>query len=110
MSVFDALGHPTRRRILELLRDRDMTAGELAEHFEVSKPTLSGHFAKLRDAGLVLAERDGTSIVYSLNLSVAEEALMGLLARLRPEAADARGAGGAGNPVDDHDAQDTHNG
>lgn len=83
MSVFDALGHPTRRRILELLRDGDMTAGELAEHFDVSKPTLSGHFAKLRDADLILAEREGTSIIYSLNLSVAEDALLGLLARLR---------------------------
>ncbi|HSK91362.1 MAG TPA: autorepressor SdpR family transcription factor [Euzebyales bacterium] len=82
MSVFDALGHPTRRRILELLRDRDMTAGELAEHFDVSKPTLSGHFAKLRDADLIVAVRDGTSIIYSLNLSVVEEALMGLLGRL----------------------------
>lgn len=83
MSAFDALGHPTRRRILELLRDRDMTAGELAEHFDVSKPTLSGHFAKLKDADLILAEREGTSIIYSLNLTVAEDALLGLLARLR---------------------------
>jgi len=83
MSVFDALGHPTRRRILELLRDRDMTAGELAEHFDVSKPTLSGHFARLKEADLIVAERDGTSIIYSLNLSVAEDALLGLLARLR---------------------------
>lgn len=60
-----------------------MTAGELAEHFDVSKPTLSGHFARLKDADLILAERAGTSIIYSLNLSVAEEALLGLLARLR---------------------------
>jgi DNA-binding transcriptional ArsR family regulator len=82
MSVFDALAHPTRRRILELLREGDMTAGELAGHFDVSKPTLSGHFAKLRDADLILAIRDGTSIIYSLNLSVVEDALMGLLARL----------------------------
>jgi DNA-binding transcriptional ArsR family regulator len=90
MSVFDALAHPTRRRILELLRDREMTAGELAEHFDVSKPTLSGHFAKLRDADLILAIRDGTSIIYSLNLSVVEDALMGLLARL--------GSNGANEP------------
>lgn len=60
-----------------------MTAGELAEHFDVSKPTLSGHFAKLKDADLIVAEREGTSIIYSLNLSVAEDALLGLLARLR---------------------------
>lgn len=90
LNVFDVLGHPTRRRILELLRDRDMTAGELAEHFDVSKPTLSAHFAKLRDADLVLAIRDGTSIIYSLNLSVVEDALLGLLARLRPNGAAPR--------------------
>jgi DNA-binding transcriptional ArsR family regulator len=60
-----------------------MTAGELAEHFDVSKPTLSGHFTKLREADLILAIRDGTSIVYSLNLSVVEDALLGLLGRLR---------------------------
>jgi ArsR family transcriptional regulator len=82
MNVFEALAHPTRRRILELLRDRDMSAGEIAEHFDVSKPTLSGHFDKLRRADLVLAEREGTSIIYSLNLSVVEDALMGLLGRL----------------------------
>lgn len=82
MNVFEALAHPTRRRILELLRDGDLTAGALAEHFDVSKPTLSGHFDKLRQAGLVIAERDGTSIVYSLNLSVVEDALLGLLGRL----------------------------
>ena len=87
MSVFDALAHPTRRRILELLRDRDMTAGELADHFAVSKPTLSGHFAKLREADLIIAMRAGTSIVYSLNLSVVEDALLGLLARLGSEGA-----------------------
>jgi ArsR family transcriptional regulator len=82
VNVFEALAHPTRRRILELLRDRDMSAGEIAEHFDVSKPTLSGHFDKLRRADLVLAEREGTSIIYSLNLSVVEDALIGLLGRL----------------------------
>ena len=75
-----------------MLRDRDMTAGELAEHFDVSKPTLSAHFAKLRDADLVLAIRDGTSIIYSLNLSVVEDALLGLLARLQPSGEAARDA------------------
>ena len=92
MGVFDALAHPTRQRILELLRDRDMTAGELADHFDVSKPTLSGHFTKLREAGLIIAIRDGTSIIYSLNLSVVEDALLGLLARL----------GSKGTPEPDH--------
>ncbi len=77
--VFKALADPTRRRILELLREREMTAGELADHFALAKPTLSGHFAVLREAGLVEAQKAGTSITYRLNLSVLEEALMALM-------------------------------
>jgi DNA-binding transcriptional ArsR family regulator len=69
-----------------------MTAGELAEHFDVSKPTLSGHFTKLREADLILAIRDGTSIIYSLNLSVIEDALLGLVSRLRTEDGEGRAA------------------
>ncbi|QJE73894.1 winged helix-turn-helix transcriptional regulator [Aerophototrophica crusticola] len=76
--VFKALADPTRRRILELLREREMTAGELAEHFSLAKPTLSGHFAVLREADLVEAEKHGTSITYRLKLSVLEEALLAL--------------------------------
>lgn len=56
-KVFKALGDPTRRRILELLREREMTAGELADCFALAKPTLSGHFNTLREAGLVVAEK-----------------------------------------------------
>jgi DNA-binding transcriptional ArsR family regulator len=78
-SVFQALSDPTRRRILELLRDGDMTAGELAEHFELAKPTLSKHFAVLKAAELIQGEKQGTSIVYHLNVSVLEEALLGLM-------------------------------
>lgn len=77
--VYQALAHPVRRKVLALLRERDMTAGELAEHFDISKPTLSGHFAVLRDAGLVHGDRNGTSITYHLNVSVLEEALLALL-------------------------------
>lgn len=77
--VYRALADPTRRRILQLLRQRDMTAGELADHFELAKPTLSRHFAVLREADLIQGERNGTSITYRLNLSVLEEALMALL-------------------------------
>jgi ArsR family transcriptional regulator, arsenate/arsenite/antimonite-responsive transcriptional repressor len=73
------LADPTRRRILQLLRQRDMTAGELSEHFALAKPTLSRHFAVLREADLIQGERNGTSITYRLNLSVLEEALMALL-------------------------------
>lgn len=81
-SVFDALAHPTRRRILELLKRGSMSAGELADRFEVSKPTMSGHFAKLKAAGLVQAEGRGTTVVYSLNLSALEEVVMGFMGRL----------------------------
>lgn len=80
--VFDALAHPTRRRILELLKGGARTAGELADAFAVSKPTMSNHFAKLRDAGLIQAASRGTSIIYSINLSALEEAVMGFMGRL----------------------------
>lgn len=71
---FKALADPTRRRILELLRAGDMTAGELAEHFvDISKPSLSHHLATLRNAGLVTDERHGQNIVYSLNTTVMQD-------------------------------------
>ena len=75
--VFKALSDPTRRRVLELLRKRPMTAGELADQFPVSKPTMSAHFAVLREADLVEPVRSGKSITYQLNLSVLEDALLG---------------------------------
>jgi len=77
--VYRALSDSTRRRILELLRESDLTAGEIAEQFDLAKPTLSGHFAVLREAGLIQGERAGTSITYRLNVSVLEEALWALL-------------------------------
>lgn len=70
---FKALADPTRRRILELLRDGDLTVGELAEHFDISKPSLSHHLATLRSAGLVSDERRGQNIVYSLNTTVMQD-------------------------------------
>ena len=70
---FKALADPTRRRILELLRDGDLTAGELAEHFDISKPSLSHHLATLKSAGLVSDERRGQNIVYSLNTTVMQD-------------------------------------
>ena len=76
-KIFKALADPTRRRVLLLLRERPMPAGELSEHFAVSKPTMSAHFAVLREAGLVEAERSGKSIIYRLKVSVLEEALLG---------------------------------
>lgn len=70
---FKALADPTRRRILELLRDGDLTAGELAEHFDISKPSLSHHLATLKSAGLVSDERRGQNIVYGLNTTVMQD-------------------------------------
>ncbi|GER00603.1 transcriptional regulator [Iodidimonas gelatinilytica] len=79
--VLKALSHPIRRAIIAYLRNGSMTAGALAEKFDVSKPTMSTHFAALKEAGLITAERDGVTIHYRLNATVAEEAigmLMGL--------------------------------
>ena len=82
-DVYKALAHPVRRKILELLRERAHSAGELADAFDLAKPTLSGHFAVLREAGLISSERDRTTIIYRINMSVAEEALSGLMELLR---------------------------
>ncbi|RYE08412.1 MAG: ArsR family transcriptional regulator [Hyphomicrobiales bacterium] len=76
-SVFKALAEPTRRKVLELLRQRPMTAGELADHFPVSRPTMSAHFAVLKEAELIEATKIGTTITYHLKLSVLEDALLG---------------------------------
>ena len=78
-GVYKALSDPTRRRILELLRRRDMTAGELADHFDLAKPTLSGHFAVLKEADLIQVDKVATTITYRLNVSVLEEALLALM-------------------------------
>ena len=72
-EAFRALADPTRRRILELLRSADLTAGELADHFDMTKPSISHHLNTLKAAGLVDAEREGQSIVYSLNTSVLQD-------------------------------------
>ena len=75
--VFKALSDPTRRRVLELLRTGPTSAGDLADQFDVSKPTMSGHFQVLREAGLIASEKHGKSVVYQLQMSVLEDALLG---------------------------------
>lgn len=70
---FKALSDPTRRRILELLLIEDLTAGEIAEHFEMSKPSISHHLNILKNAQLVLWEKKGQQIIYSLNTTVFQE-------------------------------------
>lgn len=74
-DVFTALAHPVRRKILRLLREKAMSAGDIADQFDLAKPTLSGHFAILKAADLISAERRGTTILYRLNLSVLEEVM-----------------------------------
>ena len=76
-TVFKALADPTRRHVLELLRKRPMTAGELADQFPLSKPTMSAHFAILREADLVEVQKNGKTVIYQLKLSVLEDALLG---------------------------------
>jgi DNA-binding transcriptional ArsR family regulator len=78
-DVFDALAHPVRRKVLKLLRKRAMSAGDLADQFDLAKPTLSGHFAVLKAADLVTTERQGTTILYRVNMSVLEEATAALM-------------------------------
>ena len=78
-KVFRALSDPTRRRVLQLLRKGPLSAGELSDQFKVSKPTMSAHFAVLKEADLVHAEKAGKSVIYHLKLSVLEEALLGFV-------------------------------
>jgi DNA-binding transcriptional ArsR family regulator len=79
LSPFEALADPTRRAILKLLRSGSRSAGDIAEAFHLSKPTLSHHFKVLREAGLVRSERRGTSIVYTLQANAIEELASELL-------------------------------
>ncbi|HBC93381.1 MAG TPA: transcriptional regulator [Pelotomaculum sp.] len=73
--TFKALADPTRRKILKLLRERDLTAGEIADEFDISKPSISHHLNLLKQSGLVLDERQGQFIYYSLNMTVFQEVM-----------------------------------
>lgn len=72
-DVFRALADPTRRKILELLKNGDMNAGEIADRFDIGKPSISHHLSVLKGADLVQATRNGQNIVYSLNTTVFQE-------------------------------------
>jgi ArsR family transcriptional regulator len=74
-SIFKALNDPTRREILELLKVKDLTAGEIADQFNISKPSISHHLDLLRQAGLVVSVKEGQFIFYSLNTTVMDEML-----------------------------------
>jgi ArsR family transcriptional regulator len=77
--VFRAMADPTRRRILLLLRQGDMTAGQIGSHFHLAQPTISRHLAVLREAGLVRDERRGQHVVYRLDATVLQTWLAWLL-------------------------------
>jgi DNA-binding transcriptional ArsR family regulator len=79
-EAFKAIANGTRRRILAMLRDEDMTAGQIAAQFDMSWPSISHHLKVLRQAKLVLAERDGQERIYSLNTTVVQEFLADFLA------------------------------
>ncbi len=78
-SIFKALNDPTRREILELLRQKDLTAGEIAEQFNISWPSVSHHLDLLKQARLVTAEKEGQYVYYSLNTTVVDELLKWIL-------------------------------
>lgn len=78
-TLFKALNDPTRRRILEMLKVADLTAGEIADAFNISKPSISHHLDLLKQANLISATREGQFIRYSLDTTVLDEALQWLL-------------------------------
>jgi DNA-binding transcriptional ArsR family regulator len=82
-DAFKALADPTRRQILRLLRGGERTAGELAQHFDMTRPSMSHHFTVLKQADLIASRREGQQIYYFLNTTVVEDLLAliwGLLA------------------------------
>jgi DNA-binding transcriptional ArsR family regulator len=78
-SIFKALNDPTRRQILELLQQKDLTAGEIAEQFKMTFPSVSHHLDLLKQAKLVISQKEGQFVYYSLNTTVVDEILKWLL-------------------------------
>jgi ArsR family transcriptional regulator len=72
-SFFKALNDSTRREILELLKERDLTAGEIADCFNISKPSISHHLDLLKQANLVTSWKEGQFVYYSINLTVMDD-------------------------------------
>lgn len=72
-DAFKALSDPTRRKILELLQDKPLNAGEIAEYFQITKPSISHHLAILKNSGLIIDERQGQNIVYSIDMTVFQD-------------------------------------
>jgi ArsR family transcriptional regulator, arsenate/arsenite/antimonite-responsive transcriptional repressor len=78
-DVFKALADPTRRKILDLLGEKDMTAGEISDNFQMSKPSISNHLKILKAADLVIDEKQGQYIYYSLNSTILQDVIKWLL-------------------------------
>ncbi len=78
-SLFKALNDETRREIVELLKERDMNAGEIADRFNISKPSISHHLDILKRADLITSEKKGQFVEYSLNTSILEDLLTWIL-------------------------------
>ncbi|SIS47214.1 transcriptional regulator, ArsR family [Zobellia uliginosa] len=77
--LFKALNDETRRRIIELLKDKDMNAGEIADEFNISKPSISHHLDILKRADLIISEKKGQFVEYSLNTSILEDLMAWIL-------------------------------
>lgn len=86
-DVWKALADPTRRKILSLLKNKDMNAGEIAAEFNMTKPSISNHLNILKQADLVDAEKQGQNVVYSLKTSVLED-ILGMLSDLTKRGED----------------------
>lgn len=74
-DVFKALSDPTRRKILELLHNQSLNAGEIADYFQITKPSISHHLTILKNSGLIIDERQGQNIVYSLDMTVFQDVM-----------------------------------
>jgi ArsR family transcriptional regulator, repressor of sdpIR and other operons len=82
-KVFTALSDDTRRQILVLLKKGSMPAGEIAEHFDISKPSITFHLKILKDAELVFSKKKGQFVIYTLQVTVFEEAMMLFMGMLK---------------------------
>jgi len=78
-SIFKAMSDPTRRKIIELLKEGPKTAGEIADHFSHAQPTISRHLNVLKNAHLIVDQRQGTFIIYRLNTTILQEWLAWLI-------------------------------
>lgn len=78
-AIFKALNDPTRREILEILKEKDLSAGEIADNFNISKPSISHHLDILKQADLISSEKKGQFVIYSINTTIMEDLLQWIL-------------------------------